>query len=55
MRQPLIIALLAVPIIIQVYLNDDRHREQGDNKRLPHDLLALKPEQQYQCGQQRDQ
>ena len=40
---------------IEIDLDDDRHREQRDDERLPHDLLALKAEQQHQRRQQRDE
>ena len=33
----------------------DRHRQQRDDQRLPHDLFALESEQQYEGRQQRDQ
>ena len=40
---------------IEIDLDQDRHRQQRDHKRLRQDLLALKAEQQHQCRQQRDE
>ena len=40
---------------VEINLNHDRDGEERDNERLPHDLLALKPEQQHERRQQRDQ
>jgi hypothetical protein len=40
---------------VEIDLNDDRHREQQDDDRLPHDLLALEPEQQDERRQQREE
>jgi hypothetical protein len=40
---------------VEIDLNDDRHRQQRDDQRLPDNLLALKSEQQHESGQQSDQ
>ena len=40
---------------IEIDLDQDRHRQHGDDQRLGQDLLALEAEQQHQRREQRDE
>src|SRR3546814_8585067 len=40
---------------VEIDLDQDRHREQRDDQRLRDDLFALKPEQQHERREQRDE
>src|SRR3546814_8172828 len=40
---------------VEIDMDQDRHREQRDDQRLRDDLFALKPEQQHERREQRDE
>ena len=40
---------------VEIDLYQNRNRQHGDDRRLFHDLLALKAKQQYERGQQGDE